>query len=233
MFAELFVFCSSRCDFQYAPGHQPVRFFRFGNNKYVFLVVGTYLLCMLKFAEKIGEGNFRECFAIEGEPDLCIKRLKPGLGFRQKLQVTFLRRRMNQEELKTYRNLPVELKEYFNPIIDASQDYLVTGRPMDFDGTYSRPVCAYGKVSNEIFWKEVEQVVFLLDKHKIWFFDTFQIGTNILVQRLSETEWKPVIIDYKHLGWRAFPMQLNLLLNSEKRRKFYRCYRRFEKKFRG
>lgn len=188
---------------------------------------------MLKPGDKIGEGNFRECFAVAGEPGLCIKRLKPGLGPLQKLQVIFLRRRMNHEELKTYKSLPAELKEFFNPIIDASDEYLVTGRPLDYDGTHSRPVCVYGKVFNEMFWGEVEKLVSLLDEHKIWFFDTFQIGTNIFVQRLSETEWKPIIIDYKHLGWKAFPMQFNLLLPSEKRRKFFRCYRRFEKRFRG
>ncbi len=201
--------------------------------KVVFLADVVNILFMLKPGDKIGEGNFRECFAVVGEPGLCIKRLKTGLGLRQRLQVIFLRRRMNHEELNTYKSLPAELKEYFNPIIEASDDRLVTGRPLDYDGTHSRPVCDYGKVSNEMFWKEVEKVVALLDKHKIWFFDTFQIGTNIFVQRLSETEWKPIIIDYKHLGWKAFPMQFNLLLPSEKRRKFFRCYRRFEKRFRA
>ncbi len=187
---------------------------------------------MFELAEKIGEGNFRECFAVKGQPELCLKRLKPDLGFLQRLQVIFLRRQMNQEELMTYRNLPEELKPYFNPILDATKEYLLTARPIDHDGSHSKPVRDYGTISNEFFWREVEDIVSLLDKNKIWFFDTFQVGTNIFVRRSSEEVWKPIIVDYKHLGWKAFPMQFNLLLDSEKRKKFYRSYRRFEQMFR-
>ncbi len=188
---------------------------------------------MFELAEKIGEGNFRECFAVKGEPGLCVKRLRPDLGFLQRLQVIILRRRMNQEELDTYNNLPEDLKPFFNPIMDATREHLLTARPLDFDGTHSKPVRDYGKITNSVFWKQVEEVVGLLDKHKIWFFDTFQVGTNIFVQRVSESMWKPIIVDYKHLGWKAFPMQFNLLFDSEKRKKFYRSYRRFEQRFRG
>lgn len=188
---------------------------------------------MWKLAEKIGEGNFRECFAVQDHPGLCYKRLRPDLGFLQRLQVLFLRRRMNHEELQIYHALPSELKPYFNPIVDASKSFLVTARPMDFDGSHSRSVRDYGTISNRHFWEQVERVVDLLDGHKIWFFDTFQVGTNIFVQRMSENEWKPIIVDYKHLGWKAFPMQLNLVFDSEKRKKFYRSYRRFEARFRS
>ncbi len=188
---------------------------------------------MIELGEKIGEGNFRECFAVKGKPEMCIKRLRPDLGFLQRLQVLVLRRRMNQEELETYNGLPGELKPYFNPILEASRDYLLTARPLDFDRSHSLPVRDYGTVANEAFWRDVELVVDLLDKHHIWFFDTFQVGTNIFVQRVSEDIWKPVIVDYKHLGWKSFPMQFNLLFDSEKRKKFYRSYYRFEQRFRS
>lgn len=188
---------------------------------------------MYKPAEKIGEGNFRECFAVEGDPGLCMKQLKPDLGFLQRLQVWILRRRMNEEEKAIYENLPAELKPFFNPIVDASRKCLVTARPMDYDGQHSRPVRDYGRISNAGFWQQIDEIVRLLDKHQIWFFDTFQVGTNIFVQRLSETNWKPVIVDYKHIGWKSFPMQFNLLFDAEKRKKFYRSYRRFEARFRA
>ncbi len=187
----------------------------------------------MEVGEKIGSGNFRDCFAVEGEPGLCVKRLKQDLGFFQRLQVAFLRPGMNTEELAIYTSLPAGLKPYFNPVLSATREYLVTARPLDYDGSHSRPVCDYGKVANDGFWEEVERIVHLLDEHRIWFFDTFLIGTNILVQRESEARWKPVIVDYKHLGWKAFPLQLNLLLRSEKRKKFFRCYCRFEARFRG
>lgn len=187
---------------------------------------------MWKLAEKIGEGNFRECFALQGEPGLCYKRIKPHLGFMQRLQVIFLRRRMNQEEMKTYNALPPVLKPYFNPIVDAGKSFLVSERPIDFDGSYSRPLNDYGKVGNACFWEQTEQLVKLLDRHRMWFLDIFG-STNVIVQRLDEKQWKPIIIDYKHLGWKAFPMQMNLVLGSERRKKFYRNYLRFKSHFRA
>lgn len=187
----------------------------------------------IKLADKIGEGNFRECFAVAGEPGLCVKRLKPGLGLLQRLHLRLLRPRMNQEELDTYNRLPELLKPYFNPVIDARREYLVTARPLDYDGSHSKPVCDYGRVSNEYFWEEIEKIVELFEQHNIWFFDAFQIGTNVFVQRLSEEKWKPIIVDYKRLGWKSYPVQLNLLFDTEKRRKFYRKYRRFVQNFRA
>lgn len=187
----------------------------------------------IQLAEKIGEGNFRECYAVVGEPGLCVKRLKPGLGFLQRLHLNLLRPRMNEEEHDTYSRLPELLKPYFNPVIDARRDYLVTARPLDYDGSHSKPVCDYGRVSNKYFWAEVEKIVELFERHNIWFFDAFQIGANVFVQRLSPEEWKPIIVDYKRLGWKSYPVQVNLLFDSEKRKKFYRKYRRFVQSFRS
>lgn len=187
---------------------------------------------MWKLAEKIGEGNFRECFALQGEPGLCYKRLRHDLGFFQRLQVHFLRRRMNQEEIHSYNALPPVLKPYFNPIVDAGKSFLVTMRPMDFDGSYSLPLNDYGKVGNSHFWEQSELLADLLDSHGIWFLDIFG-STNVIVQRLDEHLWKPIIIDYKHLGWKAFPMQLNLVLRSERRKKFFRNFHRFQSLFRA
>ncbi len=187
---------------------------------------------MWKLGEKIGEGNFRECFALQDDPGLCYKRLRPDLGFFQRFQVLSLRRHMNQEEQRTYNALPSMIKPYFNPVVDAGKSFLVAARPMDFDGSYSLPLNDYGKVGNSSFWEQSERLVKLLDRHSLWFLDIFG-STNIIVQRLSEQQWKPIIIDYKHLGWKAFPMQLNLVLDSEKRRKFYRSYHRFKALFRA
>lgn len=184
-------------------------------------------------SEKIGEGKFRECFAVEGDSGLCLKRLKPNLGFFKRLYLWIMRRRLHEEEQKIYQNLPAELKRYFNPIVDISDENLLTARPLDYDGTHSRPVKDFGQISNAGFWQQIEEIVALLEKHKIWFFDVFQSGTNIFAQRLSETDWKPVIVDYKRIGWKSFPMQFNLLFDSEKRKKFYRSYQRFEDSFRA
>ncbi len=187
----------------------------------------------MQLAEKIGEGNFRECFAVENEPGLCIKRLKPELGFFRRLSIFVLRRGLNREEYDTFNRLPEDLKPYFNPVIKVSEDYIVTARPLDFDGKHSKPVFEYGRISNETFWHEIDEMLKLFEKYNIWFFDAFLKGRNVFVKKRSENEWVPIIVDYKRLGWKAYPVQINLLLDSEKKRKFYRYFKRFESNFRG
>ena len=187
---------------------------------------------MRKPGEKIGEGHFRECFSVEGETGLCIKMLKPGLSRLQKLHLFILRRDINLEEYRTFSSLPRELKPYFSPVVELGSNYLVTGRPVDYDGNHSAPLSAYGKVSNRHFWKDIDRIVSLFEKHDIWLFDIFRLGENVFVQKLSEDVWKPVIVDYKRQGWKSYPAQLNLLLSSERKKKFFRRFRRFQESFR-
>ncbi len=188
---------------------------------------------MLKPGKKIGEGHFRECFEVEGDPGLCIKKLRPDLGVLQKLHLFLLNRDVNKEEFLTYSSLPVELRPYFSPVVDLKEDHLVAGRPVDFDGNPSRSLSEYGKVRNEYFWKDIDIIVSLFRKYDIWFFDAFRLGENVFVQKLTDKEWKPVIVDYKRLGWKSYPVQLNLLFNSERKKKFFRRLNRFEESFRA
>lgn len=190
-------------------------------------------MTQLKPDIKIGEGHFRECYTIKDEPALCIKMLKKNITFLQRLHLNLLRRKMNEDEYNTYNQLPASLKPYFNPIVSVTQNFVVTSRPMDYDGSHSRSVADYGKVSNTHFWKEVEKVVRLFEKHNLWFLDAFQLGSNVFVQRLSEDHWQPIIIDYKRHGWKSYPLQLNLLWDSQKKKKFFRKYHRFVESFKG
>ncbi|MDR4987245.1 MAG: hypothetical protein RG741_00220 [Bacteroidales bacterium] len=185
-----------------------------------------------KLAEKLGEGNFRECFAVEGEPGLCVKRLKPRLGFWRRLNLQVLRPGMNKEEYDIYHRLPDEMKPYFNPVIEVGDDYLVTGRPLDYDGSHSKPVVAYGKIAHRGFWQEIDKILLLFEKYNLWFYDTMK-GRNLFVRKLSEDEWVPVIVDYKRLGWRSYPIQINLMFDSEKKRKCYRYLERFKKRYKA
>lgn len=181
----------------------------------------------------IGTGHFRECFSVKGEPGLCVKKLRPDLTFLQRLHLKLLRKNFNQDEYNTYKLLPEELKPYFNPVIQASGNHLITARPMDYDGSHSLPVSDYGKIDNNHFWNEMEKVVALFEEHNLWFFDAFQLGTNVFVQRLSADHWRPIIVDFKRHGWRSYPAQINLLCDSEKKKKFFRKYQRFVTLFRG
>lgn len=138
---------------------------------------------------------------------------------------------MNLEEFNSNVSLPEELKPFFNPVLEAKRNYLLMNMPKNHDGSYSRSVKSYKAIiANEKFWKEVEQLFFLLDKHEKWFFDVFN-GNNMFIQELSESEWVPLIVDYKQEGWIAYPGQINLILKSERQKKIKRLYDRFTKKY--
>jgi len=181
--------------------------------------------------KKIGNGTFRECFTVKEHDDVCIKIVKSDFTFGRRMQAFFMRRRTNIRELNRYAGLPEDIKCFFNPIVEADTRYSVARMPRDHDGGFSRPVFAYGGVSNRTFWEAVEKIYKVLFEKKLWYFDVFN-GKNMFVKKESDNVWLPVIVDFKRSGIEGFPLQVHLLLPSEKRKKMDRKYTRFVKKYR-
>jgi len=156
--------------------------------------------------------------------------MKP-LEFNIRSLIVHILRDINQEELEIWQNLPENLKEYFPKKYEKRGKLLISERPKDFDGTFSKTLIEYGSINNINFWESIDFIVHQMVDHKLRFFDIFHIGNNILVQRISEDVYKPIIIDCKRIGWSSYPLQINLLLDSEKKKKFYRRFNRFKRKF--
>lgn len=186
---------------------------------------------LLHTDEKIGSGNLRDCFKVTGHEDLCLKVQKK-LGFFKGLQASLLHRNKNIQEYQIYLNLPAEIKKYFNPIYEAHKHFLLTGIPRNHDGSRCIPVKQHQLIGNDSFWKDVEQLYAYLDKNRLWFFDVLN-GNNMFVMKKSEHVWSPVIVDFKRMGWEAFPWQFNLVLRSEKKKKLKRRYEKFIRKYKG
>lgn len=179
----------------------------------------------MKLWELIGEWRCRTCYAIDGT-DFCIKSLKP-LVLTIKSLVSHMLWDMNQTEFKVWDNLPDGLKSYFADSYSLTPDGLVSLRPKDFDGAYSKTLKQFWTVDNIYFWACMEELLESLIQQKIWLLDIFTwTWKNILVQRISEDKFKPVIVDCKKYGWRSFPLQFNLLLDSEKAKKMRRRFKR-------
>lgn len=183
----------------------------------------------MQLSEPIGEGRYRECYGIDGS-NLCAKRLKP-LKLNIKSLVAHILRDINQEELDIFLNLPEDLKPYFPSKYQKKNELLITERPKDFDDSFSKPLIEYGGIDNLSFWKSVDSIANLMVRHKLWLFDVFHMGNNIVVQRISENTYKPIIIDCKRFGWSSYPLQVNLLLDSEKEKKFHRRLDKFKQIF--
>ena len=184
----------------------------------------------LIFDRKIGGGYFRDCYAVKGHDDICIKIINPRPGLLRALQLKYFRKKINLEEYETYKGLPEEIKKFFNPVHEASENYVVTSMPLDYDGTPSLSLKKTNSVENKKFWDDVTYLFHFLIDNQIWFFDVFN-GNNMFVLKQSKDDWVPIIIDYKQLGWKAFPWQVQLLLNSQKRKKLKRQYGRLVSKY--
>jgi len=183
----------------------------------------------MHLGEQIGAGKYRECYAIP-DTNLCAKKLKP-LQARIWSILSHTLRDINQAELDRWRNIPEELKLFFPNIYKKSGKLLISERPKDYNGSYSKTLLEYKSIQNNNFWVLVDFLADTMVKHKLWLFDIFDFGDNILVQKKSENEYVPIIIDCKRFGWKSYPLQLNLLFYSEKKKKFYRKLERFKEKF--
>jgi hypothetical protein len=143
---------------------------------------------------------------------------------------------VNEAERENYEALPAVVRKEFTPDYRMIRGVVVQERVMDFDGTPSLSMIEhekkFGKIDNKFFWEKIDQLKEIFTKEQEPLFNTFGDGSNIMVKKISETEWKPMLIDYKRLGRRSFPFQADLLLKDAVRNKFLRQFRRFEERFR-
>lgn len=192
--------------------------------------------------QKIWEWRYRECFSTDN-PDLCVKKMKDRItrklfwiqiSIKSELfsLIKFWNDNINIIEYEVIKKLPKELLEYFPRIIYLENWVLYMERPRNYDWTYSITLQEHGPTDNEAFWEHIEKIERICRDNKFRLFDILRMWKNILIQKISETEFKPVIIDCKRTENWSKLTQPNLLLNSERRKKFYRRLARFMKDFR-
>lgn len=181
---------------------------------------------------QLGHGTLRACYTIRHHPDVCVKIVRPDLGPLRRLQALLIRQRTNLVEARIYRELPAEIRPYFNPVLEAERRYVVTRMPRNPDGSPCRSVHTLGRIANDGFWEHVERIYRALAYHRIWLFDVLN-GHNVLVVERDAADWRPIVVDYKRQGWKAFPWQVDLLLESERKRKLDRRFHTFVGRYRG
>ncbi len=185
---------------------------------------------LIHTGKKIGGGNLRDCYSIANKPGLCIKIVKSELSLARKLQAFFFHKNTNIEEYRLYTTIPEQIRPYFNPVIEAEKAYMLTEMPRNYDGSYALPVKSHGKISNQVFWQHVNNLFNFFEENELWLFDVLN-GNNMFVRKDSDTDWRPVIIDYKRIGWKAFPWQVYLAFKWGRKKKLRRRYRKFQKKY--
>ncbi len=200
---------------------------------------------MLPIEEIIGDGNFRVCYALKNS-DLSIKinrkfvtkkivgRNIPIPAFIFSL-LKFGTCNPNKKEFDIIQNLPEELKSYLPNHIEYKDGNLIQSRPKDFTGNYSSTVIKYGKVNNKKFWEHVQQIETIFIKHQFFPLDIFRGGGNVIIEKKSESEWKPIIIDIKRVGYRPFvdSLDFKLMFKSAQQKKFLQRMEAFKQKYKA
>ena len=195
----------------------------------------------METGQLIGEGGYRKCYTTDS-PDLCVKRMKSNIikhyfGFnfnfnmKMYLRIKFGISDMNQLEFDQIKKLPESLKAYIPSNIGLTREGLMMGRPKDYNGEYSRNVIEIGKIRNEFFWNCVDEICEVFEQNNLWFHDVFFKGNNLLVKKISEDKFIPIMIDLKEIGKTLSPIQFNLIFRSEQKRKFYRRLNQFKTKY--
>ncbi len=186
----------------------------------------------------LGEGTYRLCYKAS-DSNFCIKKVKSriqkeyfgikfNLNMEKYLKLKFGISDMNRLEYEQIENLPKSIKQYVPSDVKLSNKHLIMARPKDYTGEYSRNLIEFGKVKNQYFWNCIEEICLVFEKNNLWYHDVFFKGNNLLVQKISKDKFQPVMIDLKDIGNLLSPIQLNLILKSEQKKKFYRRFHRFK-----
>lgn len=186
----------------------------------------------MNLGEEIGNGNYRVCYAIKNS-DLIVKInrkfvYKKLLGVKIPIPAflfTFLKFgtfNPNEREYNILQKLPNELSPYLPEYIKLENGNLIQNRPKDYTGNYSATVISLKSVTNDSFWKHVKIIEELFVKHDFYPLDIFRGGGNVIVQKISFDEWKPILIDIKRVGYRPIvdSLDFKLIFKSEQKKKF-------------
>ena len=187
---------------------------------------------MIKIWEKIWEWNYRNCHKIEWKEDLCIKIPKKIIELEKSFRKIFIHSiiNINQIEKEIYNKIPDSIKKYFikTRIIKHCS---ISEIAKDYDWKKSKSIWEFWKINNPKFWKKVDIIIEELIKSEVFLFDSFS-ETNLFVKQISENEIEPIITDFKREWWLPYYLfQMNLIKNSEKKKKFIRVTERFKNKF--
>lgn len=142
---------------------------------------------------------------------------------------------INEVDYANYQSLPEAVRKEFTPEMRMIRGVIVQERVVDYDGepslTIGEHTRKFGKVENPIFWERIEQLkrTFLAAEEPL--LGVFHKGSNVMVKKVSEDEWVPVLIDFKRLGGRSYPFQPNLQLKGEVQKKFLRQFEKFESSY--
>ena len=193
---------------------------------------------------KIGEGKFREVYALDN--NIALKLLKG--TFLKKY--SFFSISLPTAEYTKYKfgidDFNVHEYETFQKFIDfIPQNYqtsfakplmvgeflgrsaIITQLVKNIDGSISKSLKNHGTINDPNFWRKFDELEQILSDNKIYMLDIHDI--NILVQ-YSDSGTVPVFFDYKRLGNQTYPFQF-LITNGQLMDKMDRRFKRLKMEY--
>ena len=212
---------------------------------YVFSQSSPWVMGELTLDNRIGNGHYRETYRdgfllYKVGKSHIRKRIGPfNLYFPSSLYtlIVFGTTDINSMEYKNYLDIigkvPEPLRDSFAQIFGVFQSngkmISINETVANHDGRVSPSLKVHGYVSNPYFWSRMAELEELFTSKDLTFFNIN--GGNIVVKELEDGSKIPVFIDYKRTGVRNYPLQLNLLLESERVKRTKNKFSRIREKY--
>lgn len=178
------------------------------------------------WGSKIAEGNYRIVYESIDHPWFCYKVLKSRVSKRITSLLCF-GTSIEQHDIGRFVSLPENLLQY-TPHIQKWWSHTLYELIVNYDWSQALSMDEFWSVDNEAFWNHIKEIYNTFLSKELYYVDLFHKWNNVVVQKLSENEWKPVIIDLKRMACRRqYPLQPQLLIKKFARNKFIRRWERF------
>ncbi len=195
----------------------------------------------MQLQEHIWSWRYRDCYSTNNE-NICGKKVKPTLKknfFWKSINIktslftlfNFWIRDFNKFEYSNFQKIPETLSAYVPEHVSLEWDVLYSSRPRDYDWSYSKNIQELWVIHDDTFWEHIHFITDELLKHKLRFTDIFHLWNNLIVQKVSPNQYKPILVDVKRLGARMYPLQPLLYLPGQMKKKFLRRLQKFKWKF--
>jgi hypothetical protein len=204
--------------------------------------VVTYRSTTLEHTCHIGEGRYRDVYAVGNEAVKVIKQfIRKDYGlFRIDYPAPFYIKHkfgiedFNRFELDSYNQLmkhvPPGYTDSFSRIHRVVQkegrSISISDLIRDSDGTLSKSLSDHGPVKDLEFWRRMSALRTLLLDNEIHLMDI--TGENIMVKKTEEYAL-PVIVDYKRYGTNTYPFQFWMLSKNEREKRIQRRFMRLRR----
>ena len=185
--------------------------------------------------KKIWEWSFREIFLYKKDPLLCIKKLKEKkiksyfwvkIWFNQKIYslLKYWKRNFNNYDYEVLKKVEKIIPNNIPKNNKITDKWLVQSIITNYDWEISQNILDYKWELSKDFFEKLEILIDYLIKNWIEPMDIFH---NTIVQEYEKWKQKPILFDFKRIGWRTYIFQPWLMFSKELRRQ--KIYRRLDK----